>query len=142
MKRNVQGLDEEETLANAVKVKVKKKPKKGTMKTIHNQNQKTHAMKVKDTEVVVNVVEVVIAAVIAVVAIAVVIVVIVVIAEEEEEEVAVEEREKNMMARDKKTRVAIIHGREEIKAMVLTNMAETPNRLVLKLEINSKMAEK
>ena len=161
MKRNVQELDVEETIANVARVKVMKKPKKrANLKTNHNlnqKNQKNHAMMVKDSEVEVetNVVvvaaEVVIAvAVIAVIAvavivvIAVVIVVIVVVVEGEEEVVAaaVEEREKKGMAKDKKTRVDITHGRVKSRATVPTNSkTETPNLLVLKLEINSRRAK-
>ena len=158
MKRNVQELDVEETIANVARVKVMKKPKKrANLKTNHNlnqKNQKNHAMMVKDSEVEVetNVVvvaaEVVIAvAVIAVIAVAVIVViavVIVVVVEGEEEVVAaaVEEREKKGMAKDKKTRVDITHGRVKSKATVLTNSkTETPNLLVLKLEINSRRAK-
>lgn len=158
MKRNVQELDVEETIANVARVKVMKKPKKrANLKTNHNlnqKNQKNHAMMVKDSEVEVetNVVvvaaEVVIAvAVIAVIAVAVIVViavVIVVVVEGEEEVVAaaVEEREKKGMAKDKKTRVDITHGRVKSRATVPTNSkTETPNLLVLKLEINSRRAK-
>ena len=158
MKRNVQELDVEETIANVARVKVMKKPKKrANLKTNHNQNQKNqknHAMMVKDSEVEVetNVVvvaaEVVIAvAVIAVIAVAVIVViavVIVVVVEGEEEAVAaaVQEREKKGMAKDKKTRVDITHGRVKSRATVPTNSkTETPNLLVLKLEINSRRAK-
>ena len=158
MKRNVQELDVEETIANVARVKVMKKPKKrANLKTNHNlnqKNQKNHAMMVKDSEVEVetNVVvvaaEVVIAvAVIAVIAVAVIVViavVIVVVVEGEEEAVAaaVQEREKKGMAKDKKTRVDITHGRVKSRATVPTNSkTETPNLLVLKLEINSRRAK-
>ena len=158
MKRNVQELDVEETIANVARVKVMKKPKKrANLKTNHNlnqKNQKNHAMMVKDSEVEVetNVVvvaaEVVIAviavAVIAVAVIVVIAVVIVVVVEGEEEVVAaaVEEREKKGMAKDKKTRVDITHGRVKSRATVPTNSkTETPNLLVLKLEINSRRAK-
>ena len=156
MKRNVQELDVEETIANVARVKVMKKPKKrANLKTNHNlnqKNQKNHAMMVKDSEVEVetNVVVVaaeVVIAVIAVIAVAVIVViavVIVVVVEGEEEVVAaaVEEREKKGMAKDKKTRVDITHGRVKSKATVLTNSkTETPNLLVLKLEINSRRAK-
>ena len=146
MKRNVQELDVEETIANVARVKVKKKLKKrANLKTTHNQNQKNHAMRVKDSEVevVTNVVVVAAVVVIAVVVIVVIAVVIVVVVEGEEEVVAaVKEREKKRMAKDKKTRVAITHGRVKTRAMVLTNSkTETPNLLVLKLEINSRKAK-
>ena len=147
MKRNVQELDVEETIANVARVKVKKKLKKrANLKTTHNQNQKNHAMRVKDSEVevVTNVVVVAAVVVIAVVVIVVVVIVVIAVVVEGEEEVvaAVKEREKKRMAKDKKTRVAITHGRVKTRAMVLTNSkTETPNLLVLKLEINSRKAK-
>ena len=158
MKRNVQELDVEETIANVARVKVMKKPKKrANLKTNHNlnqKNQKNHAMMVKDSEVEVETNVVVVAAeaviavaVIAVIAVAVIVViavVIVVVVEGEEEVVAaaVEEREKKGMAKDKKTRVDITHGRVKSRATVPTNSkTETPNLLVLKLEINSRRAK-
>ena len=147
MKRNVQEQDVEETTANVARVKVKKNPKKRAMlKKTHNQNQKNHAMRVKDSEVEVetNVAAVNAVVVIAVVVIAAVIAVIVVVVEEEEEEAvaAVERMEKKRMVKDRKTRVDITHGRAKSRATVLTNSkTETPSLLVQKLEINSRKAK-
>ena len=137
MKRNVLGLDVEETIAKKEKAKereMKKQKKRANPKK--NLNPRKNQL-VKASEVVEAVAIAVVATVVVAIAVVVIVVEIEVVVEGEEEVGVVEKRGKK--GRGKKIRVATIHGEAKIQVTDLTKVrTETPNQLVQRPEINSR----
>ena len=138
MKRNVLGLDVEETIAKKEKKEKERKKRKKRANQKKNLNPRRNQL-VKASEVVEAVAIAAVGTVVVAIAVVVIVAVIAAVVEGEEEVGVVEKRGKK--GRGKKIRVATIHGEAKIRVTDLTKVrTETPNQLALspEPEINSR----